>query len=914
MKYTDRELNTILDDATAEMRSEKLDAAVVAGAAQRVWTRMSGEHAAAEAGVTPVDHIRNCQDFQSLIPTYLQGQLSSARTMLLEDHTRECVPCRKALKEARSGFRAAGQSARQLATQKAKVTVSNRRMTTVRWAMAAVLVAGFGLFAWPSVQRFVNSFYTLNAIVEASNGNVYRVTNNSTQALKPGEKIQKGDHIRTAKNSAAIVKLSDGSRIEMRERSEFSVTDGTAGRTINLERGQVIVQAAKQRDGKLFVATDDSLVSVTGTTFTVNNGTKGARVSVIEGEVHVDHAGKNNVLHAGQQVTTHESIERIPVKDEIAWSRNAAEYVKQLDAVRGQIDANVAMPGNRYSTRLLDLMPENTVLYVAIPNISETLNKANQILQENLAKNPELKGWYENDGQKGQKGAHAKGRQGLNQAINLAREFGGHLGDEIVVGAEAGAQNGEPQEPVVLADVKDGGAFRSFLEGKMSELGEDRKHIRVVDDPMTAISSLSSTGKDEQQGFYVWITNDLVAASTKLDSLKKVSAQVKSSARPFAAKPFHAQIASLYKEGAGLVIAADLEKFIGAAISHPAKVERLKENAAEVDGGQREQAAINQLGLLNLRYFIVELKEKDGKPYNRAVVSYKEDQHGITSWLAAPGPMGALEFISPDANLVAAFVVKEPTALVDDLLNTVKTADPDGWQKLQDFQTEQGINIRNDIAAPLGGEYAFAIDGPLLPTPSWKAIFQVDDQTHLQQTLELTVDKLNAQLAAHNKQPLVWTRTESGGKMFYQLKSADFPVALNYAYAYGYLIAAPSRALVENAINYKESGHTLLGSAKFKASLPEDNQANFSAMVYQNVGSLLGPAAKLMGNAGQKEASKAVKGFLGDKAGLAYVYAMGDRMILSINSENGPIGLTPSDLLGLPGSSGLGSIFKDATR
>ncbi|MEO6726891.1 MAG: zf-HC2 domain-containing protein, partial [Blastocatellia bacterium] len=124
MKYTDRELNTILDDETAEMSGDKLDAAVVAGAAQRVWTRMSGEHAAIEAGATPVDHIRNCQDFQSLIPAYLQGQLSSARTMLLEDHTRECVPCRKALKEARSGFRAAGQSARQLETQKAKVAVS----------------------------------------------------------------------------------------------------------------------------------------------------------------------------------------------------------------------------------------------------------------------------------------------------------------------------------------------------------------------------------------------------------------------------------------------------------------------------------------------------------------------------------------------------------------------------------------------------------------------------------------------------------------------------------------------------------------------------------------------------------------------------------------------------------------------
>ena len=122
---------------------------------------------------------------------------------------------------------------------------------------------------------------------------------------------------------------------------------------------------------------------------------------------------------------------------------------------------------------------------------------------------------------------------------------------------------------------------------------------------------------------------------------------------------------------------------------------------------------MNQLGLLDLRYFVVELKQKDGKPFNRAVVSYKQNQHGITSWLAAPNPMGALEFISPDANVVGAFVVQEPTAVVDDLLNTLKTADPDAWQKVMDFQSEQGISIREDIAAPLGSAMsAFRMSSP----------------------------------------------------------------------------------------------------------------------------------------------------------------------------------------------------------
>jgi hypothetical protein len=884
MKPNDRELNNIVDDIAAEIRDERLDSSVVAGAAQRVWTRIAGEQVSAQAGITLPEQIRSCEDFQALIPAYLHGVLSSARTMLLEDHTRECVPCRKALKEARHG----ANGARQLDAQKAKAAAASSRMTTMRWAIAAVLIVGLGVFAWPWAQRFVNSFYTLQAVVEAAQGSVYKVTDNKTQAVRAGEKLMRGERIRTAKNANAIVKLGDGTLVEMRERAEFSISDSTASTTINLERGQVIVQAAKQRDGKLFVQTDDSLVSVTGTIFSVNSGTKGSRVSVIEGEVHVDHAGKDTKLGAGQQVTTHESIERIPVKDEIVWSRDAGRYIKMLDAIRNQIDQQVAMPGNRYSTRLLDLMPENTVIYVAIPNISETLARADQILKENLQKNAELSEWYQKEERE------SKGRHGLSDAINLVREFGSYLGDEVVLAAEAGAQGGEPEEPMVIAEVKDGGAFRSFLEGQLAKMKIEGRRVRIIDHPLTE----AAQSKDELP---IWIRNDLVAVSPKLDSLKKLEARLQQDARPFAATPFRAHIASLYSEGAGLVIAADLERLVMGSLRK-----------------EKDAVAVQQLGVTDLRYFVVEIKEKDGKPYNRAVVNFKESQRGITSWLAQPGPMGALEFISPDANVVAAFVVKEPTALVDDLLNTLKTADPKAYDELVKFQQEQGIDLRNDFAAPLGSEYAFAIDGPVLPIPSWKAVFQVDDQQHLQQTFESTVEKINAQMAKEGRKGFAWSRTESGGRTFFTLKSLDFGLEVNYAYAYGYFIAAPSRALVENAIKYKESGYTLLQSAKFKATLPEDKQANFSAMVYQNVASLVAPVAKAVGGAAgdraPKGAQRAIKELLGTKAGLAYVYALNDRMIFSVNTEDGPLGLSVSDFLGLPGSSGLGHIVKEVAR
>ncbi len=879
MNMTDRELNNIVDDVTAEIRGEKLDSAIVEGAARRVWTRMTGEQAAVEAGVRPVEQIRNCDDFQALIPAYLQGYLSSARTMLFEDHTRECVPCRKALKQARHG----NQAAIRLQEQKAKAAAANYRTNVMRWAVAAVLVLGLGALAWPWIQRSINSISTLSAVVEAAQGGVYKVTGDKTQTVKTGEKLLRGERIRTAKNSGAVVKLGDGTLVEMRERSEFSVSDTAAGATINLERGQVIVQAAKQRaDRKLFVQTSDSLVSVVGTIFSVNSGAKGARVSVVEGEVHVDNVGKTQVLRAGDQTTTHDSIERVAVRDEIAWSRDADRYIKMLDTVRNQIDQQLALPGNRYSTRLLDLAPENTVLYVAIPNVSETLARANEILQENLQKNAELRGWWEKERKESSK------RQGMNQAIDLVREFGSYLGDEVVIAAAANPKgSGEPEEPVILAEVKDGGAFRGFLEGQLNRLSSEKKHARIIDDPANA----SAESKDE---FSIWITGNVVAVSPHQGALKGLAARIRQEAKPFASTPFYAQIANLYRDGAGLVIAADLDRIV---------MQSLRK--------EKDAAAVQQLGVTALRYFIVEIKEKDGKPYNRAVVSFRENQRGVTSWLAAPGPMGALEFISPDASLVAAFVVKEPTALADDLFETLKKADPQAWEDLQKFQAEQGIDLRNDFAAPLGGEYAFALDGPVLPVPSWKAVFQVDDQQHLQQTLEHTVEKINAEAANRGKKGFAWSQTESGGRVFYTLKSLDYGLEVNYTYAYGYFIAGPSRALVENAIKYKDAGHTLLASPKFKASLPEDKQVSFSAMVYQNAGSILAPMKGIVG-AGAAGAPKGVRNsvqsLLGGKAGLAYVYALNDRMVMSINSEDGPVGLSPSDLLGLPGTSGLGHI------
>jgi hypothetical protein len=934
MKRNKQELDRILDNALAGIRRERADASLVDEAATRVWARVAQASANAEdtqavASTTAVgDHIRGCADYQSLIPAYLRGGLTPARRLLLEDHTHECVPCRKTLREARTGGRA-------VATRAVRKPARSMWTMTPAWrmAMAASLVAVFGFAAYFVAQKFDWTGNALAATLESANGAIYKVTGTGVTVVAPGEKIMKGEHVRAAKDSGGVLKLADGSQVEMRERSEFYVTENGQGTTLHLERGDVIVEAAKQIKRHLFVSTPDSLVSVTGTTFAVASGTKGSRVSVVEGEVHFNHANAESILHPGDQGVSNAAIDRVPVRDEVAWSRNAAKYatlVDQLSAMRRDLN-QIARPGVRYSSRFLDLVPENTVLYAALPNISEQLVESHKIMEERIKQNPALAEWWGK--------THGNGGGAMDdKIIERVREFGSYLGDEIVVAAGMDAK-GEPTDIVVLGELKDAQGFRPFVEKQIGEISkQDASHVKFIADPLAVSANDEAAMKKNdvresastppsaptaqkkgaaskvaparsappKQELYVWVANDLFVASPKIDALRALETNLKTpGANGFVGSSFHQRLAEVYKEGAGLIVAADLEKIIGQALT--------REEAGKPDA-ERKMEGFRQLGLFSLKHMVVEQKEVNSKTQSRAVLTFNDQRRGIASWLAAPGPMGALEFVSPNANVATAFVVKEPALLVDDLFGFMETVAPDVRKQLRDLETQQGFDIKRDFAAPLGGEFAFAVDGPLLPTPSWKMILEVYDQPKLQGTLERVVDKLNGFAAQHGQKGLIWENTTEGGQTFYKLRSVDFGFEVNYTYANGYMIVAPTKAMLQLALQYRESGTTLLKSQRFTSALPEDGNANFSAIFYHDLAPLVQPLANSgVGNNLPEEQRKALAAFATDAPPtLAYAYAQGDRITIAANTEGGPFGLGPSSILGLPNSFAMQNILMQA--
>jgi uncharacterized protein (TIGR03435 family) len=171
-------------------------------------------------------------------------------------------------------------------------------------AAAAILAAAIGTaILWPR-----------------GDGALYRVVDGT---------VQIGDTIQTNGGGAQLA-LLDGSRVEMRSQSELALERADDGVRIRLSKGGIIVHAATQRTGHLYVQTRDMTVSVVGTVFLVNASEDGSRVAVIEGEVRVQQGGTAKKLLPGEQASTSPLMETRDVRDVIAWSRNSAALLALL--------------------------------------------------------------------------------------------------------------------------------------------------------------------------------------------------------------------------------------------------------------------------------------------------------------------------------------------------------------------------------------------------------------------------------------------------------------------------------------------------------------------------------------------------------------------------------------------------------
>ena len=835
--------NEKFDRLLSEIQNEHVDDQVVAQAGKRVWNSIAG--AAPTSDLSP-HALRNCEDFRALIPAYVGKQLAPARVLLFEDHVHACVACRHALERERQG------------EQQTVWRVERKRPRSMAWGFvmgaAAVFAAAFAVLAFS--HGLLPGQHVVRASVQTVEGSLYAGSGAEMRLIPAGYEIRNGDEIRTAKGSTAVVRLLDGSLVEMGERSDVSVSRAWKGTTIHLEGGQVIVQAAKQRSGRLYVATDDGLVSVKGTIFSVNRGTKGSRVAVIEGVVRVNFGENTAELTAGEQATSGASVAKVPIQNEIAWSRNSAKYLALLGdfAVLQKQFAAIPGPGLRYNSDLLPYVPDHTVVYAAIPNLANTLGEANRLFQERLQQSPDLRNWWKQQ----QKGSGPK----LEDVLDQVKTFSSYLGDEVVV---AVSKNGpDYAAPVVLAKVRQGG-LADFLQKQSRKLNSNPSQValQIVRNPLAVTPAPG-------RPLLVYLSNDLLIATPDLAELQHAAQRAQQGGTSqFIETPFYQQIVRSYQQGAEWLFSVDMEQIVA-------------QNVQADSGGHGLPP-----GMGDVRYLTLEHREVSGKTESHADLMFSSERQGVASWLAAPASMGSLDFVSPDASMVTSAVIKNPRSIMEETFKMIGSGDADFMQHVAEFEAKTGVNVLNDMAAPLGGEVTMAFDGPMIPTPRWKLIVEVYDPTTLQATIAKLVDSFNREANAKGHSLQLSQRQVRGRTYFAVTSPGKLNSEIDYTFVDNYLVAAPDMGTISRAIQSREAGYTLGHSATFQALLPNDGYTNFSAIFYHNIGPVVGPLADQVKASGAltPQQRQSIDALTANSApGLIYAYGEPDRIVVASNT------------------------------
>lgn len=793
---------TLLRDAVEALRNDEPDAVEISASAKRVAMRLGIE----KTDALEMARIESCGDVQQLLGSYRDGTLSGARSLLVEDHLRDCRACRNQFRN--------GAATETVDWSAPKVSRARPwRPQGMGWALAscfAVLVCAFFIYKvyWqvpPGVR----------AEVQSIDGAAYLISDSGDRRLQAGDALREGEHLRTAGGARAVLRLTDGSTVEMNERSVVGV--GARGRnmTVSLEDGAVIVQAAMRTSGHLYVKTPDCRVAVTGTVFSVDSGIKGSRVAVLQGSVHVTHAGVDSLLHAGDQINTSSNLTAAPLEQEVAWSHDRDKYLPllaQFSTLEHRI-AQIPFPQPRYASDLLGRVPASTVLYISIPNPGNFLSEANTIFHDQLQKSPELQQWW----------GQGQGRNGaqLDSLVEKIHNVSQYLGDEVVI---VGLEQNNTSSFAIVADVNKSGLGDLLKEQILSS--DAAKGLVVLDeDALNAAPIQAKT----QSGGYALIRQHEAVFSNNIGTLKQMDAQLNATASGFAGGEFGKQITAAYSRGAGIILAADLHQMLNGRIDLAV-------------AKQKNRNAIENSGMEDVRYLIAEHRETNGVPENHFNLQFSGTRQRVASWLAAPAPIGSLDFVTPNALVAVAMLSKDPKAIADDIVAMTEAGGNAQNQKLSEAEEKLQISVRDDLAGNLGGDFLLSLDGPVLPTPSWKAVIEVHDSARLEQTLEKLTQAIRSQNQGPGAHTVALEQSMIGAQRFYSVHDlTSGNIFAQYTFADGYMIIAPSRALLIDALKTHTSGNSLSHSAAFRALLPRDENENFSAIAYQNLGPALTP-------------------------------------------------------------------------
>ena len=814
-----KDLDQLLDERLDAMQREHMDDAAEQAAYDRVWeaTRQ------AMAETADAAEVARKQAEAADVPS-IRGAHDEAKAWLYQDSLTETASRGRAVSERESKPQ----------------TSSGPSINWSTWgwrlaAAAAVIVMVVGV----SFQSDLLTIKTGGLIhIENLAGEAFiKDAQGNTRRVQTGDDLQLGpnDRLLTGKDGQLMLATQDGSVVEVAPRTELTVWNrrpfwrGKSDHVVDIDRGNVIVEASEQGSGHLYVDTPDAFVTVTGTVFSVNTGMKGSRVSVIEGSVEVEQGSGEETLAPGDQVTTTDNLSNVPITEEISWSQKFEQHIsllKEAAALGDELD-RVIVNDLRTSTELLENVPTDAMLYFGMPNVARMASDAYGVLEDKLATSDVLADWWEQE----------VARDGLDRDISaMMAEVGGlgdELGEEIAIALlrQDGAGDDADFGVLIMAEVDSTSGLQKAI-GRIAEQARDENDTDPIDMGIWLegiapdMTVMLARGEDDDTMIW-WNREGMLFASPQDWVIRAVATDQAVPRDRLADGTLLGRLAAQYEEGTEWVFGIDLTTI--------------------TDGVTEQDDIAEQLGLYDAEFLIGEQKQRNGYTEGRITLDFDQPRRGIPAWLDTPGAIGAMQYISSDAVVAGAFAMETPSVVIDELIHlfgneTVIDFDGDpNDSPLGDWADETGLSLMEFIE-PMGGEFAFALEFPLIPTPNWKVIVETYDPQAMQDSIKTLVDEANAAASESDldtDELLELTSSDSGGRTYWVLQNPMTTLAMHYTFDDGYLVAGSSRVQIDNAIKTAGSGLSLDKSAKFRNLLPQDRENNVSGVLYQDLGAAL---------------------------------------------------------------------------
>jgi hypothetical protein len=710
-----------------------------------------------------------CAEFQLQFGDYLNSRLEGSRRLLLEDHLSRCTNCR-----ARISGQRGDRKVVEMPTRRRSVWP---RLTAWTAAAAVVLMALY--LGRSPIERFLAR--SQHTTVVSVKGNLFFVPQG---ALTDGATIPENAVIRTGPGSRALLRLADGSQVDVNENTELSVQSTLAEKAVHLQRGDIIVRAAKQRFGHLRVQTRDSLTSVKGTVFAVSTGFIGTVVTVLEGTVAVSQAGAETVLSPGTQSASNPALEG-SAQQAVAWSPDAATYIGMLDSISKIQKQMAAVPSPllRTQSNLLPLIPSNMFLYGAIPNPGQTLDHAMQLAEQQSAENPVFGQWW-NSG---------AGRN-LQQLINRIQTVTPLLGSEIAYGYAAIDPGTKEIIPMIFADVQP--EQRDALAAALIELGiRTGLSCRLTDTYLL----LSDT-----QSHIQWLQDHLGQGS---------------------ATPFAAEIAARYQDGASRLLGLDMDSLLSFSGKPPEFIaaQQMKHVILEkrFAGMEENEIAVSFKGP---RTGFASLLANNG---SGGAAEYLSVDTIAAVYASTREPRQLFE------ELIALIARSQPQFLG----NLSQAESTLGVHFADDFASaigaESSFGLNNISLNGFDWTLAVLVNDPVALDQFIRRMADGCNTEFAHNGLTQRIDI---------KQEVVDNRTWT------TMKFIQPPLAITWTYDRGYLIAASDRGSATRAIATRNGGSPLVWSAAFQQQLPVSIGLHPSSFVWLNTKGALQGLAALMPN------------------------------------------------------------------